>query len=106
MRQLATSLLGLMLLLPAAASARAMSPDECRYLTTQIEFFQGRLDRAQKLGNDVWETRLSDHLDKLKAQREEGCPGYGGGAEAMKAFERLLELAAQGAVTFFTMGAF
>lgn len=106
MRHVAMLLLGLALLLPAVATARPQGSSECRYLTNQINFFETRLERAQQLGNSLWEDRLGSHLDGLKKRRESMCPGYGDSQEALKAFAQLLDLAAQGAVTFFTMGAF
>ena len=42
----------------------------------------------------------------LEERREERCPGYGDSTEAAQALQRLIELAAKGALTFFTMGAF
>lgn len=105
MRTLATLLLGLVLLAPGPARARPQGSAECRYLTTQIDFFEARVERAQQLGNDLWEERLGQHLQDLEQRRKDRCPGYGNGEEAYQALQRLIELAAKGAVTFFTMGA-
>ena len=106
MRRLATLLLGLALLAPGLATARPQGSAECRYLSTQIEFFESRVERAKQLGNAVWEERLGNHLDGLEEQREDRCPGYGDGKAAYQALEQLIQLAAKGALTFFTMGAF
>ena len=54
MRHVATIFLALAVLLPATASARPHGSAECRYLTTQIDFFETRVERAQQLGNDQW----------------------------------------------------
>ncbi|MGH0033116.1 MAG: hypothetical protein ACQGVC_25275 [Myxococcota bacterium] len=107
MRHIATLVLGLALLLPAAAAdARPQGSSECRHLTTQIEFFAMRLGRARQLNNDVWEARLENHLDRLIDKRAARCEGYSDSDQAWEAIEKLVELAAKGAVTFFTMGAF
>jgi hypothetical protein len=107
MRTTATLLLGLVIWLsPLGSEARPQGSSECRYLTSQIEFFEARVDRAQELRNALWEDRLESHLAGLKRQREDSCPGYSDSEVASQAFQRLLELAAKGALTFFTMGAF
>ena len=105
MRKLATLLLGLALLTPGLASARPVGSAQCRHLSSQIEFFQGRVERARKLRNDVWVERFGDHLAGLEKQRKDRCPGYGDSEEAYKILERLIQLAAKGAITFFTLGA-
>ena len=106
MRHVATLALGLALLLPAAADARPQGSAECRHLTTQIDFFAIRLGRAQELGNELWEERLESHLEALVDKRAARCEGYSDTDQAWEALERLVELAAKGAVTFFTLGAF
>jgi hypothetical protein len=107
LRHVATLLLGFALLAPGLASAEGgRGSGECRHLTNQIEFFESRLTRAEQLGNDVWEVRLSQHLEGLRERRAERCPEYSDSAQAMKQLEALLALAAKGAATFFTMGMF
>ena len=105
MRHVATLFLGIALLAPAVAGARSTGSAECRYLSSKIEFFESRAERARQLGNELWEERLGNHLAMLEKRRAGRCPGYGDGAAAMQALERLIELAAKGALTFFTMGA-
>lgn len=107
MRHVATLLLGFALLLPAVpADARPQGSAECRHLTTQINFFAIRLGRARELGNEIWEERLENHLDGLVERRATRCEGYSDSDQAWEALEKLVELAAKGAVTFFTLGAF
>ena len=103
MRHIAASLVALLLLAPAAAVANPMQ--ECNYLTQRIDFFSARLARAQAVGDAAWESRFKGHLTKLVDQRAATCPGYGAGAQAQAAMLELLKLGAQGAITFFTMGA-
>lgn len=93
-------------LLASAASAQPVGSSECRYLTTQIRFFEDRVERARALGDDVWEDRIDAHVDQLTERRAARCPGYGDGDAAAAAFAQLVDLAARGALTFFTMGAF
>ena len=93
-------------LVPATASAQAVGAAECRYLTTQISLFENRLERAEELDNELWQQRLSDHIDRLSERRRQQCPGYGDGDAAREAFAQLIDLAARGALTFFTLGAF
>jgi hypothetical protein len=106
MRHLVMLLLGIALLSPVGATARPQGSSECRYLTSQIEFFETRIERANELRNDLWKNRLGHHLAGLKETRKDRCPGYDDSAVAAQAFQRLVELAAKGALTFFTMGAF
>jgi hypothetical protein len=107
MRHVATLLLGIALLAPAVpAVATPQGSAECRHLTNQINFFAIRLGRARELNNAVWEERLENHLDGLVETRAERCEGYSDSDQAWEALEKLVELAAKGAVTFFTLGAF
>ncbi len=105
MRQLATLLLGIALWLPAAAQAQSQESAECRHLTSQIDYFAVQLGRAQAVENEVWEARLEEHLDGLIENRAARCEGYSDSDQAWEALEKLIELAAKGAVTFFTLGA-
>ena len=105
MRHAATLLLGIALLAPSLASAGGrQGSSECRDLTTQVDFFAARLERAEELGNELWQERLGRHLAELRERRSTRCPEYSDSAQAMKQLEELLALAAKGAATFFTMG--
>jgi hypothetical protein len=104
--QLATLVLAIAVLAPSAVAARPQGSAECRYLESQISFFESRIERAKELRNELWEARLTEHLDGLEKRQAELCPGYSDSEQAMQALQRLIELAAQGALTFFTLGAF
>jgi hypothetical protein len=104
MRHVAMLLLGIALLLPGTAEANPQGSSECRHLTTQINFFAIRLGRAKELNNAIWEDRLENHLDGLVERRATRCEGYSDRDQAWEALEKLVDLAAKGAVTFFTMG--
>jgi len=107
MRHVATLLLGLVLLAPGLASAgRGQGSSECRHLTAQVDFFQARMERAEALGNELWQQRLDGHLATLIERRATRCPEYSDSAQAMRQLQELLTLAAKGALTFFTMGAY
>ncbi len=107
MHRLATLLLGIALLTPGLANARPVGSAECRHLTNQIEYFKGRVEHQEALGNnEVWEARLDNHLAALEQKREDRCPGYSDTEEALRFLERLAMIAAKGALTFFTLGAF
>ena len=104
MRHVAMLLLGIALVLPAVAGARPQGSAECRHLTTQIDFFALRLGRAQELDNQLWQDRLKTHLDQLIQERASKCEGYSDSDQAWEALDKLIQLAAKGAVTFFTLG--
>jgi hypothetical protein len=107
MRHVAAFLLGIALLLPSIAwSDPPQGSAECRHLTTQINFFAIRKGRAQELGNELWEERLDQHLQNLVERRAERCEGYSDSDQAWEALDKLVQIAAKGAVTFFTLGAF
>jgi LPS sulfotransferase NodH len=107
MRHVATLLLGFLILTPDLAAAKdGQGSSECRHLTAQVSFFEARLQRAQALDNPIWEERLGRHLNHLIERRATRCPEYSDGAQAMKQLQELLTLAAKGAASFFTMGAY
>ena len=91
------------LLTPAVGLAE--NPSACRYLDTQIAFFESRAAKADDLDNELWEARMREQIAGLKEQRSKRCPGYSPSEEAMRAFTDLMKIAAKGAATFFTMGA-
>lgn len=94
------------LLFAGAASAAADPPPQCRYLDTRLAYYQQQLDRAEALGSELWISRLETHIDRLDDFRDDiGCPDNSTVAEEVaRAINKLLDLAARGAITFFTMG--
>ena len=91
----------LLVLAPAASWANPKA--RCEYLNLQIAHFESQMARADQLGNDLWEDRFDNHLDELKNQRK-SCPGYSDREIAAQQMRELFELAARGALKFFTMG--
>ena len=83
------------------------SPQECGRLTRQIEHYEDMADRAEALGNPMWEDGMRAHIDRLNARRSATCRDYDDSAEkAMQLFNALVKIAASAAVTYFTFGTF
>jgi hypothetical protein len=91
----------LIALAPAAGWANPQA--RCQHLNLQIAHFEAQAERAEQLGSDLWEERFRDHLADLKRERK-SCPGFSDAEVAAQQMRELLELAARGAITFFTMG--
>lgn len=102
MRYIAASLLTLLLLAPAVASAEPTQ--ECRHLTQRIDFFSARLERARAVDDASWESRFSGHLEELIERRAAVCPGYSASDQAQAAMMELMKLGGEAALTFFTLG--
>ncbi len=93
------------LLLPGVVSA---DPPDCARLLRQINHYEGMVDRAEDLGNNYWASQTQNHVDLLEDRLAARCPNYTDRderQEAAKQMARLLKVAADAAVTFFTMGA-
>jgi len=96
----------LALLLAGVASA---DPPDCARQLRQINHFEDMVARAEQLGNEEWADKTQMHLDLLEDRLASRCPNYTDRderQEAARQFARLLKVAADAAVTFFTMGAF
>ncbi len=93
-------------LLLSAGVAVAGSPAECARYRRQIDHYQGMVERAEDLDNELWTARTRDHVGKLKAMQKQRCPEDVPVNTTLLAFERMLKLAAKAAVTYFTFGAF
>lgn len=88
------------------ASAAAAEPPQCRNLDRLVGHYKEMRGRAVALDSELWKDRIDAHLVRLSKQRSRaGCPDRSGAAEAARQLKALLELAAQGALTFFTLGA-
>ncbi len=105
MKHLLAIAMGAALLL-SAGNAVAGSPAECARYKRQIDHYQGMVQRAEDLDNEMWQQRTGDHVAKLKALQKDRCPEDVPVDKTLIAFERMLKLAAKAAVTYFTMGAF
>lgn len=106
---LAAALLAAWWLPAAALGADLGSPAECARRHKQIAHFESQLERAEALDNALWEDRLSQHVDYLKAMQAQRCPDDvddEGAKAAAAAFAQMLKLAGKAALTYFTFGAF
>lgn len=90
----------------AAAGAEPLrEPLQCQFFDRQIAHFEMMRARAVKLDSDLWTQRYDNHLAMLnKFRLSQGCPDKSGAAEFARLLKALMALAAQGAITFFTMG--
>jgi hypothetical protein len=96
----------LVLGLVLVAGSAAADPPQCKYLDKQVVYYTQQRDRAKQLGSGLWVDRMNTQLGALNARRKEaGCPDRSSAAIIAAELNALLKLAAEGALTFFTMGA-
>ena len=89
-----------------AGAARADEPMVCRNYDRQIEHYQLLRKRAADLDSELWKDRLDTQLSYLNKYRlAAGCPDKSGAQEMARLIKTLMELAATGAIHYFTMGA-
>jgi hypothetical protein len=89
-----------------AGAARADEPLACRNYDRQIAHYTLLRQRAADLDSDLWKDRLDTQLGYLKKYRlAAGCPDKSGATELARTIKLLMELAATGAIHYFTMGA-
>ncbi len=91
-------------LLPGVGAA---DPPDCARMLRQINHFEGMADRAEDLGNEMWATKTQAHVDLLEDRLAARCPNYTARDEQQeiaRQMMRLMKVAADAAVTFFTMG--
>lgn len=96
----------LVVLAPAAHAGPAdREPLQCQVFDRQIAQYEMMRARAAKLDSDLWKDRFDTQLARMKSFRlSQGCPDKSGAAEFARLIKELMKLAAQGAITFFTMG--
>jgi hypothetical protein len=94
-----------LVLLPLASDASPYR-NQCYALTRQIDRYTDMLERAEKLGNEMWVERTGDHVGRLVQRRAALCPEYAKDDSTMRAFAALVKLGARAALTYFTFGAF
>lgn len=95
----------ILLLLPSVALA---DPPDCARLLRQINHYESMVERAEDLGNELWADRTQGHVDLLEDRLASRCPNYTDRDERQEIARqtmRLMKVAADAAVTFFTMGA-
>jgi hypothetical protein len=67
------------------------------------------VERAEAQGSQTWVDYTQNHVDLLRERQKQRCPRDAedsSAKEAFLAFMRLLKLAGQAALTYFTFGAF
>jgi membrane-bound lytic murein transglycosylase MltF len=93
------------LLAPAVAGARN-SPVECQHIAQQLVHFDAMKQRAAQLDNPLWVQRFKAHIAELEDRQAAACPDQSAALESAKQLRDLMKLAAEGALTFFTFGAY
>ncbi len=104
----------LALALPLSARAQASAaavevpanPARCARFAREIIQYQQMAGRAAQLGNREWETKLEDHVERLRERAEPQCPEIKVSDSTWESLKLLLRLAGKAAVTYFTFGAF
>ena len=121
MRTWLAIIIGVALLAPSFASAQILSleqagkpafqsasahPAECSRLRRQVDHFSNMQARAVALEHELWKERLAKHLELLRGMQAARCPQDLPPDSVAEAFKTLMQLAAKGAMTYFSMGAF
>lgn len=91
------------------AGVAAADPADCARSLRQINHYEEMVARAEQLGNDMWAEKTQAHVDLLEDRLAERCPNYTDRDERQemaRQLARLLKVAADAAVTFFTLGTF
>ena len=103
-RAWALGLLLAALALPSAAVAQ--SPAACANLAHQLVHYDTLRERAAEAGNSLWLGRLDRQIGAVEDQLAARCPDEYAAVRDDQQWADLLRLAAQGALTFFTLGAY
>ena len=91
------------------AGVAAADPPDCARSLRQINHYEEMVLRAEQLGNREWANKTQNHVELLEDRLASRCPNYTDRderQEAARQFARLLKVAADVAVKFFTMGAY
>ena len=91
------------------AGVAAADPPDCARSLRQINHFEEMTARAEQLGNDQWADKTQAHVDILEDRLAARCPNYTDRDERQEVARqtaRILKIAADAAVKFFTMGAY
>ena len=88
------------------ASAASAEPPQCKRLTQEQAHYEMLRERAHQADNALWQDRLDAQLGYLRQQRKMiGCPDAQAAFEAMmRELRELMQIAAEGALAFFTGG--
>jgi len=118
MRSLLATIICTAFLAPSMAAAQSLTPEqveafnsapghpaECARLRRQVDHFIGMQQRASALKDEMWNERLGNHVQALRAMQAARCPQDLPVDTTAQAFQELLKIAAKGAITYFTFGA-
>ena len=79
---------------------------DCIRLTKQLLRYTGDLEMARDRGNDLWEEATKQHMSRLAFRRAELCPSIVAQEDPFwRDLGRILGVAAQAAIKYFTWGA-
>jgi len=97
---------GTLLLAGLAAPAAARSPAACVNMAHQLVHYETMRERAAELNNAMWVDRLDTQMQAVEERLATRCPDEAANVRLSQQIADLMRLAAQGAITFFTMGAY
>ena len=98
--------------LTAQAEATARYNAHCKRITKQIDRYEDVADMARDRGDDMWLDGTLAQIERLENRRAQLCPAYAEGVAAAAAAKfwkdtyDLTKQIAQGAVRYFTLGAY
>ena len=98
--------------LTAQAEATPRYNAHCKRITKQIDRYEDVADMARDRGDDMWLDGTLAQIDRLENRRAQLCPAYAEGVAAAAAAKfwkdtyDLTKQIAQGAVRYFTLGAY
>jgi hypothetical protein len=104
----------LFLLAPSAVQAgqTASYNAHCKRITKQIDRYEGVAEMARERDNDAWLAGTLKHIERLETRRDRLCPSYADelakaeNEQFWKDTYALTKQIAQGAVKYFTLGAY
>ena len=119
MRSLLATIVCLVFFAPSLAAAQSLTPEqveafrsaaahpaECARLRRQVDHYIGMQQRASALKDPMWTERMRHQIKMLRAMQASRCPQDLPVDTTAQAFQELLKIAAKGALTYFTFGAF
>ncbi|MEM7410758.1 MAG: hypothetical protein AAF430_11030 [Myxococcota bacterium] len=89
-----------------AQQARQRNPAVCISIAQQLVHYDSMMHRAAELGNEMWVERFEAQIDAVEDRHARLCPDQAAAQKSAQEMAELLRLAMQGALTFFTMGAY
>ena len=85
---------------------RKTAARSCRKLTRQIEHYQGVVQLARERDDELWESRMQQHVDRLVVRRAARCPEYQVDDQTWERIKEFLYLGGKIALKVFTFGLF